>query len=112
MVRIGILLLEKTEIIIRIYEADDRTWRLLYYQSIEIEQPKTDDLDSSIFIEAIAEFLITEQAQIVNEWRASARGFPTSTLQQISVAIGFNFDNLTPLREQELICKGMFTELW
>ena len=109
----GTLLLEQTEIVIRVYEADETEWRLTYYQSIAIQPAsKAEERDADLFIDALAEFLITDDAQKIKEWKACSRGLSRPLLSEIASALSLTIENLLPLREQELLCKGMFTEFW
>ncbi len=111
--RFGIILLEKNEIIIRIYEADNKEWKLQQYQSIQLKISSDDEsTKTTILIESLADFLASEDAGHVNEWKVSARELPYSSTQQASLALGLHIEELSPLREQELLCKGIFTELW
>ncbi len=108
-----IILLDKIEVIIRLYEATNQEWKLTHYQSKHLEIPsENSEIDASLIIEVLAEFLSSEEAKVVNDWRICARSLPQPLLQDVSKATGFPVENLTPAREQELICKGMFTELW
>jgi len=109
----GVLLLDKAEIIIRIYETNQKEWKLLYYQSMELPPRElTTDTQASPIIETIAEFLVSDYAQNVIEWRTCARNISDTVIRDVASSTNFRIENLTLLREQELLCKGMFTELW
>lgn len=109
----GIILLERNEIIIRIYEADGQQWRLLYYQSKQVAYSENHSQDEILaIVEALSECFSANYAQSIGEWKTCARFLPQVVIQTISKATGLAFENLTRLREQELLCKGMFTELW
>jgi hypothetical protein len=109
----GILLFELDEVVIRIYESDDGHWKLLHYQSEEIAILKNRSNDKIVdIVEILTEYFSSDFAQHVGEWRTCARFLPQPFIQAISKATGLTIENLTHLREQELLCKGMFTELW
>lgn len=105
--RYGIVLLEKKEIILRVYEAGEKEWRLIFYQNKVLQND-----GAAGITEAIAEFLVSEQTQHIADWKLCSRNIPQSVIRKVSSATGFAIENLTELREQELLCKGMFTELW
>jgi hypothetical protein len=106
--RCGVIFIENTEITIRIYEIDQTEWRLLQYQNTQLQQEKNQMTE---IVEILADFL-AEDGSAVSEWKIAARGIPSSTIQHISSAIGMSIEIITPLREQEIISKGLFTELW
>jgi hypothetical protein len=111
--RYGIILLDKTEIIIRVYEVDQKEWRLLQYQSTQLEKSDDDNgPKTETVIEILADFLVSDNGSHVSEWRVSARGISYPSVKQISSATGMNIETISLLREQELLCKGLFTELW
>lgn len=111
--RCGIILLDKTEIIIRIYEVDHKEWRLLQYQSTQLQMSSEEKAPKvELIVESLADFLVSDNSSHVSEWKVSARGLDYAMTKLISAAIGLNIENLTTLREQELLCKGLFTELW
>lgn len=132
----GILLLEKTEIIIRIYEVSKREWKLIHYQNFTLKQRTTPAVHQTIGSEVIdreaqtepaqarreslaeeisiilADFFTTDNARYVTQWKTGAKGISQSTLNFISSSLGLEIENLSLHREQELLCKGLFTELW
>ncbi len=109
----GIILLETNEIIIRIYEADSMEWKLRHYQSMQLKLPSNDDhTKATLIIESLADFLADENDSHISEWKTSSRGISHAITQQVASALGLSIENLSPLREQELLCKGIFTELW
>lgn len=108
--RVGIFLLEKSEVIIRIYEVDEKEWRLLHYQCIQLQS--VNEKHTTLIIESLADFLTSNDGMHVSEWKLAARGVSHEDIAQVSSAIGLHIETITPLREQELLCKGLFTELW
>ena len=111
--RFGIILIESTEIVFRIYESDGSDWKLLSYHSAKLFTITSEgEIHASDILEVIAEFLTTESAQHIAEWKACSRHIPPQQTDELVRGLGFKIENITPLREQELLCKGMFTELW
>jgi len=108
--RYGVILLENTEIIFRVYETTDHEWKLMHYHSTLL--PETNQLEVSPVLEAIGEFLTTEPAQQIEDWKICSRNYPKKILQEISHVLTMPVEAISIHREQELICKGMFTELW
>lgn len=110
----GILLLEKTEVTLRVYEANEREWKLLNYQNKPVLNGKNDttDIIAALYTEIIAELLLSHYTQNISEWKVCSRNISQPVIRIISSATGFAIEDLTLLREQELLCKGMFTELW
>lgn len=112
----GIILIEKTEIAIRIYEVNKTEWKLIHYQNFEMKFPHPSVTYQEEFANEIstvlANFLTTEHASYVAQWKTGARNVSKSTLNRVSASLGLEIENLSGIREQELLCKGLFTELW
>lgn len=111
--RYGVILLDSTDIIFRIYETTDKEWKLVHYHSARLfTLTKEGEIKITDIMEVIAEFLTTQYAQHIAEWKTCSRHLPQPMIEELSAGLGFKIENITPLREQELLCKGMFTELW
>lgn len=111
--RYGIILLDETGITIRVYQVDTTQWTLIHYQSKAVDFFSKEVLsEKTSLIEAISEMLTSDEAQHIAEWKMCARRIPEPVLNTVSSAIGISIEPLSPLREQELLSKGMFTELW
>lgn len=112
----GILLLEKTEIVVRIYEVNKTEWKLIHYQNFPLQLRSLPAIHQESLADEIsnklADFLTTDNARYVSQWKTGSRGISQSTLNKISATLGLQIDNITVIREQELLCKGLFTELW
>lgn len=132
----GIILLEKTAIVIRIYEVNKHEWKLIHYQNFNLKPRLTPAVHQAIGSEVIdreaqtesaqarreslaeeinsvlANFLTTDNARYVTQWKTGARGISQTTTNFISSSLGLEIDTITPHREQELLCKGLFAELW
>lgn len=103
----GIILLDNAEIVFRVYVADNYTWKLLHFHSATIYE-----LDVSSYKEILIQYFTTEHALHIAEWKVCSRMIPQSIVNQIAKTIGYPIESISPLREQELLCKGMFSELW
>ena len=111
----GIILLEKTEIVIRIYEVNKVTWKLIHYQNYQTFPKSSGDNHKTLAEEIstiLANYFTTDNARYVTQWKTGARNIPPAAINYISASLGLEIENITPHREQELLCKGLFTELW
>lgn len=107
--RYGVILFDAKEIIVRVYVVTKAEWRLEYYHNIQFPNGTISSLSIT---EMLAEFFLSEQAQNIAEWKISSRGLSLMLMKDVAKATGVDIESLTDLREQELLCKGMFTELW
>lgn len=103
----GIILLEHTTIVLRIYETDMKEWKLTHYKSATLASG-----DNARMIQGLNDLMIDSSEPKVTAWKIGARDLPFEKLQVIASAISLPIESLTQLREHELISKGMFTELW
>lgn len=109
----GIIIVDTTEIILRVYKADGEEWQLLHFVSRDLINKKPESKVTAYDIaEIVADLFSTTFTQKVIEWRICARGITKETVSEIAFATGLRVEHLDRSREQELICKGMFTELW
>jgi len=107
--RHGIILLEETEVIFRIYETTDQEWKLFHYHSSTIEPSHH---QANTIMEIIGDFFSTDYAQHIAEWKIGSRNLSIKLTQELARALDIPIENLSLHREQELLCKGIFTELW
>ena len=105
--RHGVILLDETEIIFRIYETTEHEWKLFHYHSALLPSFETSDI-----LEIIGNFFATEYAQHSAEWKICNRHYPKKVINDLSQTLSVSIEDISLHREQELICKGMFTELW
>jgi hypothetical protein len=109
----GIVLLDKTEIIIKVYEKDiSCTPKKIYdkqYEKAAFSSPE--ELTVSEVIELIAQTALTPEAINVSDWRICAREVPEVTVSEISHITNIKAEILTLSREQDLICKAVAGEL-
>lgn len=95
---------------VRIYETTDHEWRLFHYHSSLL--PAAQPVEVKNVLEIIGDFLATEYAQHIEEWKICSRQYSKKFTRDISRALNMTVEDISIHREQELICKGMFTELW
>lgn len=106
----GVLLLDGSEVIIRIYRVENDEWKLNYYFTRSM--PSEKELSVRDLAEVLAEVFTTAEARDVIEWKICSRGINDEIIHNASTAIGIQIEALNKAREQELLSKGMFTELW
>lgn len=109
----GILLLDQAEIILRVYQAGEHEWQLLHYFSRDLADTKAEAaIDAPDITQVILEFLSKNATQNISDWKVCSRGLSEAVVQEVANATGFTIERLVAHREQELLCKGLFTELW
>ena len=108
MLRSGVILLDEMEIIFRIYETSDHEWKLFHYHSSTLST----SIEINDILEIIGDFFTSEYAQHIEEWKICSRHHPKKLLNQLAQTLSISIEDITLHREQELLCKGMFTELW
>jgi len=104
---LGVILLDETEIIFRIYVTSDNEWKLYHYHSSLLYS-----FETSVILDIIGNFFATDIAQHIADWKICSRHHQKKVIRKISQVLSITIEDLNLLREQELICKGMFTELW
>src|SRR4029079_11753428 len=94
----GIILLERTEIIIRVYEVNKKEWKLIHYQNVALKQRVAPAVQQESLVEEIssllATFFTTDNARYVTQWKAGARGISQSTVNAVSSTLGLELDNI------------------
>lgn len=109
----GIIFVDDTEIILRIYSVDNKEWQLIRYTSRDLlDKRREKTINAYIIAEEIADLFSTTYATKVIEWKICTRGVSRETAAEIAHATGLKLECLERLREQELLCKGLFTEFW
>lgn len=109
--RYGIILIDEFEFILRIYETTNKDWKLIYYFSKTFTGIPPAALPGTISA-TIASLFSDKYTQHIAEWKLSARQAPALITNEVEQLIGVKTECLSPQREQELLCKGLFTELW
>src|SRR6266404_9498207 len=106
--RYGVILLDDTEIIFRIYETTDHEWKLYHYHSSLL--PSSNALEATAVLEIIGNFFLTEYAQHIAQWHMCSRRQPKKLVRELTRVLAITVEDISLHREQELLCKGMFTE--
>lgn len=107
--RYGILLIDKGVCIVRIYEVNFRSWKLQHY--VEFDIKIGDHLNIDKVSQVFVEFITSSQAQHITEWKVTARSTDERIVHVVKQIMSLDIEILSPAREQELLSKGMFTEL-
>ena len=109
----GIILIDGTEIVLRVYKIDNEKWQLIHYDSRDLVDRKPEkEVTPYNIAEIIADFFSQTMTQEVIEWQICARNITKQVASDIAHAVGLKVEYLERTREQELLCKGLFTELW
>lgn len=103
----GLILLDETEIIFRIYETSEQEWKLYHYHTALLHS-----IEIMAILEIIGDFFATDFAQHIAEWKICSRHYPKDLVHEISYTLSIDIEDISYYREQELLCKGMLTELW
>lgn len=110
---VGIIFVDDTEVVLRIYSVKDSQWQLAHYASQDLLDTKREKTISAYDIaEVIADLFVRTYAHTVVEWKICTRGITKETAAEIAHATGLKVEHLNRIREQELICKGLFSEFW
>ena len=110
--RYGILLLDDAEIILRVYENTSDTSSLIYFISKNLDAYLINEKDANAITLALADLFASTYTEHIGEWRICARNITKTLADEIQRLTGLPIEYLTTSREQELLCKGMFSELW
>lgn len=105
--RYGIILLDQCEVIFHAYEAEGHHWNRIALQRLPYLNPTQTEI-----MEQLAILFSNDTAQHIAEWRICNRAASKILANQIASTIGIAIETLPPHREQELLCKGIFSELW
>ncbi len=110
---VGIIFVDDTEIILRIYSITGGQWQLVHYVDHDLLDKKRQKTISAYDIaEVIADLFSGTYEHTVVEWKICTRGITKETTAEIAHATGLKVEHLNRIREQELICKGLFIEFW
>ncbi len=104
--RYGVLLVDGKEVIVGIYERNKNEYNLIHYEHTGIKK-----ITPTRVTEVIANIFYSFATEHVIDWKLAARNTSAKVIDDISSATGFPIENITHIREQELLCKGILTEL-
>lgn len=110
--RIGIMLLDGTEIIIRMYEINTNgKVKLLHSENRDLTPfDKGNILKPVDIIEIIAEISIKGFSFAITDWKICARNTLGNLIKEIMLATNTQIELLTLNREQEILCNGLIIE--
>ena len=111
--KIGIILLDRDEVVIRIYVHDNQVyWSLLRYQNYDLATFDTNKhVSAKEILEIIADVSLSQYAAHVTEWKICARDVTDAVIEEVANTISMHVELLTLAREQELLCKGILMEI-
>lgn len=104
----GIILLDESEIIFRIYQITHYEWKLSHYHSAPLSYQI---LDVNEILEIIQDFFAAKYVQDVAAWKICSRQYPKKVVTDIAQGLSIDVEDLGMIREQELLCQGMLTEI-
>lgn len=109
--KIGIILLDGDEVIIRIYNQDNQKWELSKYQSYDLATfDACKHVSAREILEIIADVSLARYAAHVTEWKICARNVADDVVHEVANTISMHVELLSLAREQELLCKGILME--
>lgn len=109
----GIIFVDGTEIVLRVYTIANKQWQLVHYKSLDLlDKRREKTITPYTIAETIADLFSTTYALKVVEWKICTRGITREVAAEIAHATGLKIEHLERIREQELLCKGLFTEFW
>src|SRR6266581_4478435 len=100
----GIILLDKNEIILRVYQANEKEWQLLHYVKKDLsELMPAQSIEALDITRIIADLFSETYTQHVLSWRVCARGLPIDNLETVASTTGLRVEYIDKSREQELL---------
>lgn len=111
--RIGIILLDNTEIIVAIFTLNrSLKWEKIFYQSRDLTKFESHKQPDYLkIVETLAEILLFGLKLDIKNWQVLSRNISDEILKQISQVTKLKIKSLDLATEQELICKGILNEL-
>jgi hypothetical protein len=110
--KIGIILLDTTEVIFTVFQHNTSSWSILLKQTYDLTPlEKGQSLQAAEIIEVIANITFSQITEHVAQWKICARGIFEPLAMEIQRATSMPTELLTLSREQELLCKGLLTEV-
>lgn len=68
--------------------------------------------NTEVLSKEFSEIFASSYLQHIAEWKVSARDTENELLATVQTLTGLKIEYLNKIREQELLCKGMFIEMW
>lgn len=110
---VGIILLDNTEVVVRLYALPTNgSWKLLHSATPDLTQFAAHKPVSHFdIIETIANTFHLAHQYHITSWKICARGLSPETLEQVLQVTNYTIEDLTLVREQDLLCRGILAEL-
>jgi hypothetical protein len=109
--RFCIILIDDHQILIRVYELASSSFTLLYYKYYQLPHSSSDEVQGETTTLLIADFFASPYSDHLVDWKIVGRNIQNSLLVEITSLLGSKIEYITPEREQELLCKGVLTEM-
>lgn len=111
--RIGIILLDGTEVIVAIFaQSRSLKWEKLFFQVRALNTVNSQkQINYLAVVEKLAEVLLFGLKLNIRNWRVLSRHISAEILKQISQVTKLKIKTLDLVLEQELICRGVLSEL-
>ena len=105
----GVILIDGLQVLARIYHPSRKyQWKLVDYQSRDLGYVKRNTvLETADFIETISQVFLSDKGRHIADWKILARHLPAFIIKDVRLATNFEVEELTLIREQELICLGV-----
>lgn len=105
-VHVGVILVEREEIIMHVYQIDGNCHFLLVSSQHYPLPPVHTEV-----VKVIAEFLTIGSQYRIEDWKLCLRFYSPIISKHIFSATGMQIETLTLSREQELLLRGMSSEM-
>lgn len=110
--KIGIILLDTTEVVFFTFKQQANSWTIVEKQTYDLTPlNKGESLQASEIVEIIANITFSQIPHHVTQWKMCARDVFEPILEEVIRATSMAAESLTLSREQELLCKGLLTEI-
>lgn len=111
--RIGIILLDNTDVIVAIFTLNrSLKWEKIFYQTRDLTKFESEKPPDYLrIVETLAEILLFGLKLDIKNWQVLSRNLSHEILKQISQVTKLKIKNLNLALEQELICRGVLSEL-
>lgn len=111
--RIGIILLDNIEVIVAIFTLNrSLKWEKIFYQTRDLTKFESHKQPDYLrIVEILAEILLFGLKLDIKNWKVLSRNISDEILKQIAQVTKLKIKKLNLALEQELLCKGVLSEL-
>lgn len=111
--RYGVMLLDDNEVSVRVYTLVNYQWKLIHYVSKNLPLSKLESIPhTEALSRELSEIFSSPYLHHIAEWKLCARNVGSELVRTVQTITGLSIEYLNKVREQELISKGMFMEMW